>query len=491
MLLTLLALLAYQLHSFGPTRGLDPDAYISYANGLKETWTIQPHRRLPGYPLIIAIIDHFGSAGIAIKMFWFHLTLTVAFALGTVGVVWRFFGYSVAVIYLALMAYNSYFARDAIVMFADLPMVVAFYTTCVIGLLFLTRNNRLKFLYAVLFFSGCAFSIAIHPSAHMLFQILIVTACVVFGLRKVRGTPKVKRLELVKQVFAPLLILSVLAFASNELVLNTLQLSDRQDYLGEHVLSNRSYLKFWIGYRMLLCLPPGLQSDAIDTEIEAAKAKASLRIGYPVDAVVPPGYYPEFSPLMDGKTVESDRWKNRISQHPLAIVGCAASEFRAKYNILIRNLTPLTDFEYDKTWITKQYPINTDSPRDKLFWSTGINLFRVLPADASSSLVISAAKVEVIRITLVAALTLGGLIMIGSKFPGVGLVFMGSLLVWVSILPLALPLETRYLMVFFPVMYLGQAIFIVWILRAIFRVIKNSARNILSFFIKILKGRSP
>lgn len=504
LLSVVLGLLAYQLHSYGPTIGdLDPDGYVSYAYGLTETKTIQPHRRLPGYPLIMAIVAHaeitqltpimsdgflridsdsISSVDVAVKMFWFHLILAVAFVAGTVGLAWRFFGYPVAVVYSTLMAYNSYFARDAIVMLADLPLVVMFYATCLIGLLFLTQDNRLKLLYAVLFSLGCVFSIAIHPSAHMLFQILIVSACVVFGLRKARAAPKAKRLELVKRVVTPLLILSVLAFASNALVSNTLQLSDRQDYLGGKEVSSRNFLKSWIGFRMLLCLPPGSQSDALDTEIEILKSKVSLRTGYPIDAVVPPGYYAEFMPLVDGKTIESDRWKNRISQHPFAILGCAASEFRAKYNVLIRNLTPFTDFEHDKTWITPDYPVNTGSPRDELFWSTGVNLFRVLQADAPSSSVTSAAKIEVARIILVIALTVGGLIMIGRRFPGVGLVITGSLFVWVCVLPTALPLETRYLMTFFPIIYTGQAILIVWMFGSALNFAAKGLNKTLSLF---------
>lgn len=480
-----LGLLAYQLHSYGPTLGdPDPDGYISYANGLKETWSIQPHRRLPGYPLIVAAIDSLGSGGVAVKMFWFHLILTVAFVAVTAGLVWRYFGYSVAVAYSTLMGLNSYFARDAIAMIADLPLVVMFYATCSIGLVLLTPNNKSKLLYAVLFFAACVISIAIHPAAHMLFQILIFNACAVFAIKKMRAVPTSKRLEIVKRVVTPFVILSILAFAGKELVANTFQQNVQQHYLHspEVSVSSRNFLESWIGFRMLLCLPPGLQSDAIDAEIEILKSKVSLRTGYPVEAVVPPGYYVEFMPLVDGKTIESDRWKNRISQHPLAILGCTASEFRAKYNILIRNLTPFTDFEHDKTWVTPDYPVNTGSPRDELFWSTGINLFRVLAADAPSSLVTSAAEIEVTRIILVIALTVSGLIMIGRTFPGVGLVFIGSLLVWVGALPTALPLETRYLMTFFPVIYMGQAIFIVWILGSILKFAAKGLGNKRSFF---------
>lgn len=504
LLSVLFGLLAYQLHSYGPTIGdPDPDGYVSYAYGLTETGTIQPHRRLPGYPLIMATIAHdeiaqltpiinegflridsdsISSKAVAVKMFWFHIILTVAFVAGTAGLVWRFFGYPVAAVYSTLIAYNSYFARDAIVMLADLPLVVMFYATCAIGFFFLRSDNKLKLLYAGLFSLGCIFSIAIHPSAHMLFQILIVSACVVFGLKKARVAPKPKRFEFVKRALTPLLILSALAFASNALVSNTLQLGDRQDYLVVKEVSSRNFLKSWVGLRMLLCLPPGSQSDALDSNIEMLKSKVSLRTGYPIDAVVPSGYYAEFLPLIDGKTIASDRWHNRISQHPFAILGCAASEFRAKYNVLIRNLTPFTDFDHDKTWITPDYPVNTGGPRDELFWSTGVNLFRVLQADAPASAVSSAAKIEVARIILVTALTLGGLIMIGRRLPGVGLVIAASLLVWICVLPIALPLETRYLMTFFPAIYMGQAILIVWVLGSVFAFSVKGLSKTLSLF---------
>jgi hypothetical protein len=483
-----LGLLAYQLHSYGPTLGdPDPDGYISYANGLKETLSIQPHRRLPGYPLIVAVVDSLGSGGIAVKMFWFHLILTIAFVAVTAGFVWHFFGYSVAAVYSALMAYNSYFARDAIVMIADLPLVVVFYTACAVGLAFLVPNNKPKPLFfGALFFVACAISVAIHPSAHMLVQILIFCAGVVFSVMQIKAASPLKRFEKVKRIVTPLLFLAILAFTGKELVMNTLQFDTKQDYLHlpDVSASSRNFLESWIGFRMLLCLPPGQQNDAVDVEIETLKSKVGLRTGYPVEAVVPPGYYVEFLPLLDGKTVESRRWKDRGMQHPLKILRCAASEFRAKYNTLIKNLTPFTDFNHDKSWVTVSYPANTGSPRDELFWTTGINLINVLPADASSISVTRNAKLEATRIVLVIVLTVGGLIMIGHTFPGVGAVFLGTLLIWVGALPVALPLETRYLMTFFPIIYTGQAIFIVYIVALIWKSSGKFAGATFSWFKK-------
>lgn len=487
LFLTQLLLLSYvvgqladQLHSYGPTLGdPDPDGYISYANALKETWAIQPHRRLPGYPLIVVLVDSFGIGSIAVKMFWFHLILTVAFVAVTAGLVWRFFGYSVAFVYSMLMAYNSYFARDAIIMVADLPLVVAFYMACAIGLAFLKHSNKFRLLYAALFFAACIISIAIHPSAHMLLQILIFCACIVFAIRQMRIVPSPERIEKAKRILMPFFVLSILAFAGKGLVANIFQVNGQQDYLHhpDTAVSSQNFLKSWIGFRMLLCFPPGQQSDAIDARIEEVKSKVSTRIGYPVESVVPPGYYKEFLPLLDGKSVEVDRWKNRALQHPLEVFKCAASEFRAKYNILVKNLTPFTGFEHDKTWVThaNDYPAKTASPRDDLFWSTGINLLRVLPSDATAQSVASAAKVEVARMILIIALTFGGLMMIGRAFPGVGLVLIGSQLIWVCALPVALPLETRYLMVFFPVIYTGQAIFMVWVLAYIWKLASKAA----------------
>lgn len=487
LLSVVLGLLAYQLHTYGPTLGdPDPDGYISYANGLKETLSIQPHRRLPGYPLIVAVVDSLGSGGIAVKMFWFHLVLTVAFVAVTAGFVWHLFGYSVAAVYSVLMAYNSYFARDAIVMIADLPLVVVFYTACALGLAFLVPNNKSRPLFGALFFVASSISVAIHPSAHMLIQILLFCAGVVFSVMQMRAASPLKRFEKFKRVVTPLLFLSVLAFTGKELVMNTLQFDSKQDYLHlpDVSASSRNLLESWIGFRMLLCLPSGQQSDAVDAEIEALKSKIALRTGYPVEAVVPPGYYAEFLPLLDGKTVESSRWKGRGMQHPMKILQCAASEFRAKYNTLIKNLTPFTDFNHDKSWVTVNYPANTGSPRDELFWTTGINLINTLPADASSMSVTRDAKIEVTRIVLVIVLTFGGVIMIGNVFPGVGAVFLGTLLIWVGVLPVALPLETRYLMTFFPIIYTGQAIFIVCIVVFICKSFWKFTDVAFSWFIK-------
>jgi hypothetical protein len=58
-MLILFALLVYKLHSYGPTvDDPDPDGYLSYAYSLAETSSIQPHRRLVGYPYIISTIAH-------------------------------------------------------------------------------------------------------------------------------------------------------------------------------------------------------------------------------------------------------------------------------------------------------------------------------------------------------------------------------------------------------------------------------------------------
>jgi hypothetical protein len=504
ILTAICGLLVYQLHSYGPTiDDPDPDGYVSYAYGLTETGVIQSHRRLPGYPLIVAIIAHdeitqnapimslndsstkdiviTNAKAVAVQMFYFHIILTVAFVICTIALIWRFFGYAVAAIYSLLIAYNSYFARNAVVMLADLPLVVVFYITCAIGLLFLIKYDslRLRSLYAALFILVCAASIAIHPSAHMLIQILIINTAIVFGLKKICVTQQIKRLENLKRMLVPLLILSVLALMSNILVKTSLQKTDQQDYLTIKETSSSNYIRSWVGYRMLLCLPPGSKSDSLDAEIEILKSKVSVRNGYPINAVVPPGYYAEFLPFIDGKTIESDRWKKRIWEHPLTIVECAALEFRAKYNRLIKNLTPFTSFDSDKTWMTPDYPANTGSPRDKLFWSTGINLFSVLQADAPETAVSSATKLEVTRIILVIALTIGGLIMIGRRFSGVGIVMAGSLLTWICILPTAVPLETRYLMSFFPIIYTGQAILIVFLVRSAFQFTSKKLSRVL------------
>lgn len=459
--LALLALLGSQLLRYGPTIDPDLDGYISYAEALATTWQIQEHRRLPGYPFLIAVTHSLFGGAIQTKMFWVHFVLLIGFAAATTGIAWRYFGYAVAIVYLAILSWNSHFALNSIVMLADFPFVVSFWLTCALAALLWMKEIRPKLVLAALFFAGCFVSTSLHPSANMRIQILVFVSAAVLLVRAFLA-----HRANIKPIVLNAVTISAISLAANASALATLQLHGKEVTLNAPSLSSSVFLQQWVSYRMLLCLPAPANASASDLEIEKAKARFAVRHGVTSDQFVPPGHHQELAELFQKVPVHIDQWRLRLREHPLKPVECALNEVRAKYHTILRNITPFTNFaSRHKTFVTLDYPPNSGSFRDTLFWTSGLNLLKHVEVDAPAARVLEAAVLEIGKILLALLVTIGGLILLERRFSMVGWIVGLSTLVLMFVLALALPLETRYLGPVLPILYLGQAMFLVYVLE--------------------------
>lgn len=482
----LLAVLAWQLVSYGPTSDPDPDGYVSYAQGLLETGRLQSHRRLPGYPALIAVVDTIAPGSTNLDMFWFHSGLILSFALISTLLVWKYIGYPTALIYLALIAINSYFARAMVVMLADLPSALLLYSVIAAGLGFIITSGPGRWIFLVAAGLAMVLNFAVHSASALLLQVLIWTT---IGMLLVRVVVLGERLrqgpfsfQPTRSTIASLIVLSVVVYGTEVSVKRLLQLPHNQIFI-EHpvpspdkrdaVTNSETFYRSWLAYRLLLCLPPPSVPGSFDMAIEEAKSAISKRVGYPTDAVVPPAFAPEFLALIQKSDVPLELSYRRLTEHPVTFVGCALSEMRAKWYFIVRNLTPFTPFETDKTWITPVYPPASGGASEKVFWSTGLYLSDALGSDRPLTAILPQLLLEVARLIVVLALTIGGLFLLDRRLPLVGMVVGISIVGWFALLSSAVPVETRYLLPFFPILYMCQAWMISNIANRLFYVISK------------------
>lgn len=467
----LLLLLGQQLLAYGPTGDPDPDGYVSYARGLAETGELQSHRRLPGYPALIAAVDWLAPGSVNVDMFWLHFGLIVVFAAASTAAIWRSFGYPTSLIYLALLAINSYFARATLFMLADLPSLLLFYGTLASGLAFVIRTGPSRWLWLVLTVTAMLLSFAVHGASAILLQIVlwltIALLLVHAWWRKRRPAAGPFSLRPTSSMIVSLGLLSALTYAAETTVKSQLQLFHDHRVIEYPIpldptatTNSETFYRSWLAYRLLLCLPAAAEPNALDQAIEDTKDAIAKRLRYPTNAIVPPAFAPEFLALIRTVDIPLGVARERLLRHPVELAGCALRELRAKWYFILRNLTPFTPFETDKSWITPAYPPMGDTLSQRIFWSTGLFLERVLNDDAQPAAIRQAALIEGMRVVAVLLSIVGGLILIERRWPLVGAIVGLSMLAWFTALSIALPVEVRYFLPFFPLIYLGQALLI-------------------------------
>jgi hypothetical protein len=469
LLLALLLALGEQLVSYGPTLGdPDPEGNVSHAAGLAQSWTLQASRRLPGYPALIVATRQVLPYDVPWAMFYAHFVMTILFAAATTAVVWRYLGFWVAATYLAILSINSHFARTAITMFSDLPFTVLLYVMLPLAVAVMLSTGVRRWLALGGFGVLALLAYVVHPSGDMRIQLFVWTAIGVFGLIAIvrRG---IGQWRAILVGLVPLVALSVTSYAASQTVQRLFQLTDTADTVGDlsRSPSSQSFLRDWVTYRMLLCLPPTQTPSPLDLRIEEVKQRIAARQGYPVEAIVPPGFAREFHEFILAEPVPRAIWRPRLLAHPLALPVCALREMRSKWHFLVRNLTPFTNFQTDKTFLTPDYPPRTPGWRDDIFWTTGISLNRIVAADAPTARIAQALEWELWRIAVVLGWILVGLVLLDLRYPRSGIIFGIGTLGWFALLSFGVPVETRYFMPNMPVIYLAQAVALIGLLRLV------------------------
>ena len=122
----LAVLLVMQLLAYPVTEDPDPDGYVTYARHLQSTWSLLDHRRLPGYPFFLAVVDSIGPSMMHVDVYWGQVGLYLLWVAALWFWIRRLVGPLVALVFLALLAAPSFYTHSATVMLADLTGSIAF-----------------------------------------------------------------------------------------------------------------------------------------------------------------------------------------------------------------------------------------------------------------------------------------------------------------------------------------------------------------------------
>lgn len=463
----------------------DPDGYISYAAHINTHGELpQNHRRPPGFPLVVWAVDKLGPGDAVQNIRLFNLLLASLLLVSTSFFVYKYFGPLAMILYGAIFGINSYFLIVATTGLADVFHCVLVYLLLIVALWLVSSATPRRHYWYLAFAVLTAYAAVVHPSsilrALIFFTCLLAVSLILQYTNRARPPAKSPHRYHRERTLALLILITIVigGFYSR---LNR----NNSDFYGE-----------WFAYRMLLCLPPPMQATPPDWHVEEAKDIQSQQQGYRVELVTPPARSEIL--LQATKNLPPNVWRDRLREHPQALIQCVAFELRSKYHTFVKNITPLSPYgngvglftidvnkenpslfanlfywlSYDdKSLITFSYPPDHATPRDTLFWKTGINLFTHTAVNAPESEVTQRFFVELGRITVVVGVTLMGMYLFAMRFRIVGTALPVSMLLYALAMSISLPVETRYFLPYLPYIYLCQAMAILHILR---RLINSS-----------------
>jgi hypothetical protein len=464
--LSVLALIGFvvrQLLSFGLTEDPDPDGYVSAARYIQSFGHLPDyHRRLPGYPVFLAIVDWIGPGNMHHDVYWAQLGLSLGLVVVMWWVVRHYFGNATALVFLALLAAPNFLMRYSVVMLADFVMQLLWlaYLACVLLYYRQSVKTLSYFLLGLTLLTVVIY--LVHPGSKYLLSFFLVSALGVSWFCRHRVDRQ--RLGLF-QLNRRLVYKSGLALV---LVVLLTSVADHAYGAGRANFHER-----WLGWRICLCLPPVHQTP-LDQDIEAAKAKISAKLGYLVEDATP-NLYPETEgiiqisgdPLRLMATPLSDReqqvyaiGQERLQHYPLRFLNCAWNEMRLRHYIIAKQFFPfISERRFQTLFLMPQ----TDSLVSRLYRATGIELAQ-LPANSSGVKVGVAFSLELVKLLGFYGLTLLGIYRFNQRVPIFPLALVLTFILWFSFLSLAVQLETRYLNPFAPFLYLSHAIAISWLI---------------------------
>jgi hypothetical protein len=451
--IVLALLLVLQLLSYDVIRDPDPDGYVTYANHLKETWSLMNHRRLPGYPLFLAVVDSIGPATMHIDAYRAQFGLY----LGWAAVLWlwarRLMGPLVGLVFLTILATPSFLTRGAVVMVADFLASVTFALTALVlyrAIRAPTRGRFAAWLGLLVLLAALAF--VLHPSTRPMLAVLI--GCLGLAAAVYREPPCLARLALALAAIA----VSTSAVSA---------VADRGS--GQFILSSATT---WA----LVCLPPVADTEE-DRTVEAAKRALADRLGYPAERAIPQ-YYPEFAPILaipDARQQEMAAARHRamalerVLAHPLGLPGCGAQQAFWRFPILAKQYAP---FLADWRFVIPSYPPENGSPRSTLFRTYGIEVTGV-PEAATWDELWWPAVGEVARFVWFLVTACIGAASLVRRFRAPALAVLLAIVAWGCIFGLTLVLDSRYFLAFSPGIYLAEAVGVVAIAKRLFQPLRR------------------
>jgi hypothetical protein len=443
--IVLAVLLVRQLLSYDVTRDPDPDGYATYANHLKETWSLMHHhRRLPGYPLFLAVVDSIGPSTMHVDAYWAQFGLYLGWA--TILWLWvrRLTGPLVGLVFLAILAAPSFLTRSAIVMVADFLACVTFALSALVLYRAIRAPTRRQFagwlgLLALL----VALTFVIHPSTRPI--LVVLTGCLGLAALVYREPLRLARL---------VVALAVIAVSTSA----ASAVADR---------GSAQFIRGTIAMWVLVCIPPATDTEE-DRLIEATKRSLADRLGYPTEHAVPQ-FYPEFTPIQDIPDARLQAMAlERVLAQPLGLPGCGIRHSFWRYNNFVKQYAP---FATETRFIMLSYPPENGSPRSTLFRTYGIELMGV-PDTATWDELWWLAVGEVARIVWFLVSVCVGAASLVRRFRAPALAVMLAIMAWGCIVGLTLVLDSRYFMMFSPAIYLGEAVGIVAIVGRLVRPLR-------------------
>lgn len=435
----------------------DPEGYVSYANYLMENWSLPAeHRRLPGYPLFLVLVDAIGPYGMLLDAYWAQFVLTGLLVTAMWWFVRKSYGAWAGLVFVSMFAVaNNFFIYFSTVAMSDLLRQV-FLTIHFFLIIryFDSRTPVLGYRFVALFAINGALTYLIHPGSQgiiYLFVFFLVAGTWVFGVIKQK---------MVDYDFNNALIIKALiataAFAMTVAVCK--QVADR---------GSESFYENWSGWRIAMCLPSADHSELAE-KIEFAKSEISQRIGYPIQ-YARPNVFPELgsTPIYEappfGATREEwsqEKW-SRLSAYPGQYIGCMLREVLYRHYDIVSHYFP---FSPDNTFYKPAYRPMDSSPASLVFRATGIDLVAFTSTakwpELWSPLALAFAKI----------VTFYGLLGIGireaaKRTPVLATAIPLTVIAWSFSIVTLVSLEPRYLLPFSPFFYLAYALAIVAIFR--------------------------
>jgi hypothetical protein len=456
----LLAALLTQLLWYPPTDDPDPDGFVTYTQQMLATGSLPESRRLPGYPVFLALASKLSARPLANNVYWLQLALMLAFSAAAWAVVRRWGGPLTAALFLAILAAPSFFARMSVVMLPDFIYALLFLPVFLAMVWWvLALRQRGGWVWLALFAVGLFVLQALRPTTAPLTALLLPALGV--GWLSQRWTGRsVARLRDVLARGVALTVVALVVFAAVDRLLDT---------------GARAYNATVPMYRAVIFLPPASDSPA-EARIEAAKARFAQSEGQPIERARFQTY-PRFR-FYDEMRLEDVAavWRDRLLAHPGRYLLSVWDDLRLGHYLLARTMVPFV-LDLDRVPLFQVlYPPDDGSPRSQVFRRTGLILLEREPYPAMFPVQVEVAQ-AILALVAVWGLSGLGVWQLGRIAPGLTATFAVLGLLLVLMTAATNTVDPRYLLPVMPLVYLAEATGLAWIVRRLLGQLRTGAAS--------------
>ncbi|MCC6627348.1 MAG: hypothetical protein IT340_08095 [Chloroflexi bacterium] len=434
---------AVQVLAYPATSDPDPDGYVSYAQRLLEGGRLPSSGRLPGYPLLLALLLRTTPPPLAEAVYWTQAALAAVFLVVCWVAVRRWFGALAALLVVGIFAAPSFFTRMSVVMLPDVPYSVVLLPLLLgVGWWTVTDRPRGGWWWLPVFAIASFALQAVRPTTFGL--LAIFAPALVVGLLIGRRTGGGTRLTLpapAARRAGALLAVAVLVMAAANALLDT---------------GARRQNAEIVAYRVVSRLPAASDSPA-DMRVEAARRQFAEIEGQPIEEARF-GAYERFNLMAaihpgDAAAV----WRDRLAAHPMLYAAAIVEEVRLGHHLLARVAVPFFFDPERYSLFLARYPRNDGTPEGTFFRRTGLIADLARPAVGRYPFEAAAAA------AVVEVLTIWGLIGLGClrawrQFGPLVTAFVVLLAGFVVAVATTNTVDPRYLLPFAPLVAGAQAL---------------------------------